>query len=43
MATIFLNSKLASYISGVDLPVDYGWTAGVLMGKTQLPLKIEFY
>lgn len=39
---VFLNSKLASYISGADLPVDFGWTAGVLTGKTQLPMKIEF-
>lgn len=30
---IFLNSKMASYVSGVDINVDYGYTAGMLTGQ----------
>ncbi len=32
-AMVFLNSDAASYISGVDLIVDYGYWAGVQSGK----------
>ncbi len=35
--TIFLNSDLASYISGQDVAVDYGWRAAVETGVYPLP------
>jgi NAD(P)-dependent dehydrogenase (short-subunit alcohol dehydrogenase family) len=37
---IFLNSKLASYISGADLPVDFGFTGGAYTGQIRFPVSL---
>lgn len=39
-ALIFLNSKLASYISGTDLLVDFGFMGGVYTGQVEFPKEI---
>jgi NAD(P)-dependent dehydrogenase (short-subunit alcohol dehydrogenase family) len=33
---VFLNSKLASYISGTDVAVDYGFTGGIFTGQVDV-------
>lgn len=38
---VLLNSQLASFVSGVNLPVDYGYCAEVLMGQRDNLLSIE--
>ncbi len=33
---VFLNSNLASYISGADIVVDYGFSGGIYTGQVDL-------